>query len=112
MNILDRILTLVSWIGVVALLLLLYRIAHFYEVTSRQPTHFRLLILPIVLLFLGGFCYAIAGGPPSLGEATRSGPGLASSPVRLAGDSLQLAGGIALIGLGMFLLRLMTGGRR
>jgi hypothetical protein len=37
---------------------------------------------------------------------------MASSPLRLAGDSLQLAGGIALIGLGMFLLRLMTGGRR
>ncbi len=111
MNILDRILTLLSWIGVVALLLVLYRIAHFYEVTSRQPTHFRLLILPIVLLFLGGFCYAIAGDA-ARGEAARSGPGLASSPVRLAGDSLQLAGGIALIGLGMFLLRLMTGGRR
>jgi hypothetical protein len=31
-----------------------------------------------------------------------------SSPARLAGDSLQLAGGIALIGLGMFLLRRMT----
>jgi hypothetical protein len=109
MNILDRILTLVSWVGVVALLLLLYRIAYFYEVTSRQPTHYRLFIIPIVLLFLGGVCYAFAS---DLGEAARSSLGLASSPVRLAGDSLQLAGGIALIGLGMFLLRLMTGGRR
>jgi hypothetical protein len=109
MNILDRILTLLSWVGVVALLLLLYRIAYFYEVTSRQLTHYRLFIIPIVLLFLGGLCYAIAG---DLGEAARSSPGLASSPVRLAGDSLQLAGGIALIGLGMFLLGRMTGGRR
>ena len=108
MIILDRILTLLSWIGVVALLLVLYRIAHFYEVTSRQPTHFRLFILPIVLLFLGGLCYAIAG---DAGVATKS-PVMASSPLRLAGDSLQLAGGIALIGLGMFLLRLMTGGRK
>jgi len=32
--------------------------------------------------------------------------------VQLVGDSLQLAGGAALIGLGMFLLRLMTGGRK
>jgi hypothetical protein len=95
--------------GVVALLLLLYRIAYFYEVTSRQPTHYRLFIIPTVLLFLGGLCYAIAG---DLGDAARSIPGLVSSPVRLAGDSLQLVGGIALIGLGMFLLRLMTGGRR
>jgi hypothetical protein len=110
MNILDRILTLLSWSGVVALLLMLYRIAHFYEVTSRQPTHFRLFILPIVLLFLGGLCYAITGDA-ARGEAASS-PGLASSAVRLAGDSLQLAGGLALIGLSMFLLRVMTGGRR
>ena len=102
MNILDRILTVLSWIGVVALLLVLYRIAHFYEVTSRQPTHYRLFIIPTVLLSLGGLCYAIAG---DLG-------GAASNTVRLAGDSLQLAGGVALIGLGMFLLYLMTGGRK
>ena len=109
MDIFDRILTLLSWVGVVALLLLLYRIAFFYEVTSRQPTHYRLFIIPIMLLFLGGLCYAIAG---DLGEAAGGTAGLASNPVRLAGDSLQLAGGIALIGLGMFLLRLMTGGRK
>ena len=109
MSILDRILTLLSWIGVVTLLLVLYRIAHFYEVTSRQPAQSRLFILPLALLFLGGLCYAAAG---DAGEATRSSPGLASSPLRLAGDSLQLAGGITLIGLGMFLLRLMTGGGR
>ncbi len=109
MSVLDRILTVVSWVGVAALLLVLYRIACFYEVTSRQPTHYRLFIIPIVLLSVGGWCYAVAG---DLGEAARSSPGLASSPVRLAGDSLQLIGGIALIGLGMLLLRRMTGGRR
>lgn len=109
MNTLDPILTLLSWVGVVALLLLLYRIAHFYEVTSRQPTHYRLFIIPIVLLFLGGLCYAIAG---DLIEAARYNPGPANSSVRLVGDSLQLVGGIALIGMGIFLLHLMTGGRR
>ena len=109
MNILDRILTLLAWMGVVALLLLLYRIAYFYEVTSRQPTHFRLFIIPTVLLFLGGLCEAIAG---DVGEAARTSSRLANSPARLAGDSLQLAGGIALIGLGMFLLRRMTRGRQ
>ena len=109
MNILDRILTVLSWAGVVALLLLLYRIAYFYEVTARQSTHYRLFIIPIVLLFLGGSCYTFAG---DLGEAARSSPGLTISPVRFAGDSLQLAGGIALISLGAYLLHLMTGGRR
>jgi len=109
MDILDRSLTLLSWMGVVALLLLLYRIAHFYEVTSRQPTHYRLFMIPIALLFLGGLCYAIAG---DLGAAVRGKTGPASNPVQLVGDSLQLVGGVALIGLGMFLLRLMTGGRK
>ncbi len=108
MGILDRILTLLSWIGVVALLLLVYRIAYFYEVTSRQPTHYRLFIIPIVLLLLGGLCYVFAGNP---GDAVSGRAGLTSNPVRLAGDSLQVVGGLALIGLGMFLLRLMTGGR-
>jgi hypothetical protein len=100
MGILDRIFTILSWTGVVILLLLLYRIAYFYEVTSHQPTHYRLFVIPTVLLFLGGLCYALTG---DAGEG---------NTIRLAGDSLQLTGGIALIGLGMFLLRRMTGGRR
>jgi hypothetical protein len=108
MGIFDRILTLLSWIGVVALLLLVYRIAYFYEVSSRQPTHYRLFIIPIVLLLLGGLCYAFAGNP---GDAVSGRAGLASNPVRLAGDSLELAGGITLIVLSMLLLRVMTGGR-
>ncbi len=91
------------------LLLLLYRIAYFYEVTSKQPTHFRLFIFPMALLLLGGLCYVIAG---DLGEAGSSSLAQVISTARLAGDSLQLAGGISLVGLGVFLLRLMTGGRR
>ncbi len=91
------------------LLLLLYRIAYFYEVTSKQPTHFRLFIFPMALLLLGGLCYLIAG---DLGEAGSSSLEQVIGTARLAGDSLQLAGGISLVGLGVFLLRLMTGGRR
>jgi len=91
------------------LLLLLHRIAYFYEVTSRQPTHYRLFILPMALLLLGGLCYLIAG---DLGEADISSLKQVIGTARLAGDSLQLAGGISLVGLGVFILRLMTGGRR
>jgi hypothetical protein len=109
MDILGRALTLVSWAGAAVLLLLLFRIAYFYEVTSRQSTHYRLFIIPTVLLSLGGLCYALAG---NLGGVPPHGIGLASNTAQLAGDSLQLAGGVALIGLGMFILHQMTGGRR
>jgi hypothetical protein len=109
MEILGRTLTLLSWAGVAVLLLLLYRIAYFYEVTSRQPTHYRLFIFPMALLLLGGLCYLIAG---DLGEAGSGNLKQVISTARLAGDSLQLAGGISLVGLGAFILRVMTGGRR
>jgi hypothetical protein len=47
-------------------------------------------------LLLGGLRYAFVGN-------------LAGD---VLGDSLQLAGGIALIALGMLLVRMMTGGRK
>jgi len=109
MDILGRTFTLLSWVGVAVLLLLLYRIAYFYEVTSKQPTHYRLFIFPMALLLLGGLCYLIAG---DLGEVDSSSLEQVIGIARLAGDSLQLAGGISLVGLGVFILRLMTGGRR
>jgi hypothetical protein len=109
MDILGRALTLLSWAGVAVLLLLLYRIAYFYQVTSKQPTHYRLVIIPIALLSLGGLCYAIGG---DWGGVAGNGFEPVSNTVRSVGDGLQLAGGIALIGLGMFILQLMTGGRR
>jgi len=96
MDWIARILTVIAWLGVAALLLLLHRIAYFYEVSSKQPTHYRWFFVPLLLLLAGGLRYAmvsfVAGD--------------------VLGDSLLTLGGFALLFLGMFLLREMTGGRR
>jgi hypothetical protein len=96
MDWIARILTAAAWIGVSVLLLLLYRIAHFYQVTSGLSSHYQLFSIPLALLLLGGLRYAFVGN-------------LAGD---VLGDSLQLAGGIALIVLGILLVRMMTGGRK
>lgn len=96
MDWISRILTLLAWLGVATLLILLYRIAYFYEVSARQPTHYRWFLAPLVLLGLGGLRYTwvnmVAGD--------------------VIGDSLLMAGGFTLVLLGMFLLREMMGGRK
>jgi hypothetical protein len=96
MDWIARVLTVAAWIGVGVLLLLLYRIAHFYQVTSGQSSHYRLFFIPLALLLLGGLRYAFVGD-------------LAGD---LLGDSLYLVGGIILIVLGILLVRMMTGGRK
>ena len=96
MDWIARLLTILAWLGVAALLILLYRIAYFYEVSARRPTHYRWFLAPLVLLGLGGLRYAWVN--TVVGD--------------VIGDSLLLAGGFVLILLGMYLLREMTGGRR
>ena len=49
-----RFLTLIAWGGVGVLIFLLYRVAHFYQVTSGQPTRYQLFLIPLTLLVLGG----------------------------------------------------------
>jgi len=88
--------TIVAWGGVGVLVFLLYRIAHFYQATSGQSTHYRLFLIPMALFLLGGTRYAMVGD-------------LAGDVI---GDSLQLAGGVLLLWLGASLLQMMTGGRR
>ncbi len=96
MDWLARILTLMIWLGVAVLLLLLYRIAFFYEVSAKQPTHYRWFVAPIILLSASGLRYALVNRV--VGD--------------VIGDSLLMLGGVMLIWLGMRLLRQMTGGRR
>lgn len=92
---LIRILTLGAWGGVGFLVILLYRIAHFYQVTAGERSHYRWFLLPAALFALAAARYAwladFAGDP--------WGDGL-----------LALAGGSLLL-LGYYLLRLMTGDR-
>ena len=75
---------------------MLYRIAHFYQVTSGQSTRYRLFAIPLAFLLLGGLRYATVGDWNG----------------DVIGNTLQLAGGAALIAMGLFLVRKMTGGRR
>jgi hypothetical protein len=96
MDLISRFLTLIAWSGVGVLIFLLYRIAHFYQVTSGQPTRYRLFVIPLALLLLGGLRYAVVGDWNG----------------DVIGNTLQLAGGAALIAMGVFVLRMMTGGRR
>ena len=96
MDWIPRLLTVIAWGGVGLLLLLLYRIAHFYQATSGQPSHYRWFLIPLALLLLGGLRYAMVGD-------------LAGD---LLGDSLLIVGGAMLFILGIVLVRLMTGGRR
>jgi hypothetical protein len=96
MDWISRFLTLVAWGGAGVLIFLLYRIAHFYQVTSGQSTRYRLFVIPLALLLLGGLRYATVGDWNG----------------DVIGNTLQLAGGAALIAMGLFLVRRMTGGRR
>jgi len=96
MDWISRFLTLIAWGGAGVLIFLLYRIAHFYQVTSGQSTRYRLFVIPLALLVLGGLRYATVGDWNG----------------DVIGNTLQLAGGAALIAMGLFLVRRMTGGRR
>lgn len=96
MDNIARILTVAGWVGTAALLIVMYRIAYFYQVSSNQPTRYLWFFVPMILLLVGGLHYA------TVVEATAD----------TFADILMLIGGLALIALGMNLLREMTGGRR
>lgn len=93
---LAGILTLVFWSIVAILLVFLFAIARFYQVTSGQNSRYRWFLAPIVLFGAGAVRYATRGD--IRGD--------------VLGDILSVAGSIVLIALASWLLRLMMGGRR
>lgn len=95
MNLLLSGLTLYIWGAVGVLIVLLNRIAHFYQITSGRKSYYQLFWVPLGCVGLGALRYATQGM-------------LAGD---LLGDGLMLIGGVLLIGLGYYLLRLMTGSR-
>jgi hypothetical protein len=95
MTVLNSALSLYIWIAVCALMIILYRIARFYQQTSGRRSYYQLFLVPIVLLLAGGLRYVWLG--KFVGDAI--------------GDSLMVLGGLCLIGLSFYTLRLMTGGR-
>ncbi len=95
MNLLLGGLTLYIWGAVGVLIILLNRIARFYEITSGRKSYYQLFGVPLMCIGLGALRYATVG--------------LLTGDV--LGDGLMLLGGLLLIGLGYYLLKLMTGSR-
>ena len=96
MTILTKLLTLIIWSGITILLLLVNRIARFYQLTTGVHSHHRLFFVPM-LLFCAGAGRYITIDSGFAGDAL--------------GDILFFLGGISLSTIGYQLLRLMTGGR-
>lgn len=95
MNLLHSGFTLYIWVAVGALIVILSRVARFYQITSGRRSYYQLFWLPPALMGWGALRYA--------GQAVLAGDVL--------GDLLMLAGGLLLFGLGYYLFRLMTGSR-
>ncbi len=95
MDTLHLVVTMYSWLAVSALILVLHRISRFYQITSGRRSYYELFWVPLTLIAAGGIRYA------TMGFVTGD----------LGGDLLMLTGGLTLIGLCAYLLRLMTGNR-
>ncbi len=90
----NAVLLLIAWGVICALVLVLYRIAHFYQITSGRRSRYQWFGMPFVLLIAAAVINALFAGESNV-----------------LGDVLRLVGSASLIGLGYNLLRLMTGSR-
>jgi hypothetical protein len=92
---LGSILTLYTWGGVSILLFFLFAIARFFERKSSRQSLYQFFLVPVVFFMGSAVSYALVGD--------------------FMGDPLadlgRVIAGTAVIGLGYFLLHLMTGGR-
>ncbi len=93
MTMLNAVLLLIAWSVVCMLLVVLYGIARFYQITSGRQSRYRWFVVPLVLLAAAAVINVFAAGP------------------NLLGDALLLGGGVSLLILGYNLLHLMTGSR-
>jgi hypothetical protein len=90
----NAILLLAAWGAICALIVVLYRIARFYQLTSGRRSRYQWFGVPLILLAAAVVIDVLVLGGSNL-----------------ASDALLLLGGVSLIGLGYNLLRLMTGSR-
>ena len=91
---LNAVLTLIVWSLIGVLIVVVYRIARFYQITSGRRTYYRGFLVPLILLPLAALLNVSVDPLLDLWR-----------------DVLLLVGGISLIGLGYYLLRLMIGSR-
>jgi hypothetical protein len=97
MTTLTKLLMLCIWIGIGALILLLNRIARFYQLTSGVRTYHRMFFIP-ALFFLAGMLRYLVTDIGFAGD--------------ILGDIFFFLGGVSLTLIGYYLLQLMTGGRQ
>lgn len=96
MNLVNNILTIYSWGIVCVLLFFLFSIARFYEQKSGKRSFYLSFLGPIILFALAAVRYVFLM-PDIVGD--------------FWGDIMRFLGGLMLGGFGLFLLKLMTGGR-
>jgi hypothetical protein len=90
----NALLQLIAWGVICMLVLVLQRIARFYEITSGRRSRYQWFSVPLILLAAAAVLDVLLGGE-----------------LNAFGDVLLLVGGASLIGLGYNLLRLMMGSR-
>ncbi len=91
---LDAVLNLIAWSLIGVLIVVVYYIARFYQITSGCQTYYRWFWLPLGLLLVAAVLNVMADPLLDLGR-----------------DALLLVGGVSLIGLSYYLLHLMMGSR-
>jgi hypothetical protein len=96
MSIINSMLTLYTWGVICALLYFLFLIARFYEQKSGRRTFYPAFWASIGLFGVAAIRYLFLT-PVVAGD--------------FLADALRLAGGLTLGGFGLFLLKLMVGGR-
>lgn len=89
-------LTIYIWVIVCILLFFLFVIARFYQQKSGRRSFYVSFVIPIILFAAAAIRYAFLG-PVVIGD--------------LWGDGMRFLGGVFVAGFGLFLLRLMMGGR-
>ncbi len=93
MGMLSNILLITAWAIICGLIAVLYRIARFYQLSSGRRSYYQAFTVPLLLFAAGALATAIWPAAP------------------LWSDLFMLFGGVILVGLGFYLLRLMTGNR-
>ncbi|GAB4416200.1 MAG: hypothetical protein Fur0044_11450 [Anaerolineae bacterium] len=96
MNLVSSILTIYIWAVVCILLFFLFAIGRFYQKKSGRRSYYPSFFVSIALFALAAVRYAFLA-PTIVGD--------------LGGDILRFLGGLVVGGFGLFLLRLMIGGR-
>ena len=95
-NLISSVLTIYIWGVVCILVYFLFLIARFYEKKSGRRSFYSFFLIPIVIFVTAAVKYAFLA-PSIVGD--------------FWGDLLHLIGGVVLGGTGLFLLKLMIGGR-